>query len=68
MLKLLIYGALFVLLFREIYSVVLFDLYGEVSESKKRLLQKEQERAARYADRPHEFSYAGHHPSSCQNR
>lgn len=50
MLKLLIYGIIYSLLFREIYSVVLYDLYGEKNE-----YMKKRERAARQADCPQRF-------------
>ena len=59
MLKLLINGIIYILLFREVYAVVLYDLYGEKTGH-----MKKRERAVRRADRPHRISRTTVNPSS----
>lgn len=59
MLKLLINGIIYILLFREIYAVVLYDLYGEKTEYRKK-----RKRAARRTDRPQVISRTTVNPSS----
>lgn len=66
MLKMLVYAVVYILLFREIYAVVLHDLYGEESD-RHRPSESEQKRAVRYADRPQEFM-GSVHPRSLEIR
>ncbi len=67
MLKLMIYAILYILLFREIYAVVLHDLYGEDS-GRQTEHYDEQKRAARRTDRPQEFMGSAILPRSLEIR